>query len=46
MKFDNSFTLMRAKTLSYFVEVLEPLGEDEEVEFKQEENVDDFTGFH
>lgn len=43
IKFDNSFSLFSSKSLSYWVEVLEPLGDDEEVAFQ--ETAHDFTVF-
>ena len=43
VKFDNSFSLFSSKSLDYWVEVLEPLGDDEEVAFQ--ETAHDFTVF-
>ena len=37
VKFDNSYSMLRSKSLSYWVEVLEPLSEEEEVAFREPE---------
>ncbi|XP_072027032.1 SEC14-like protein 2 [Amphiura filiformis] len=37
VKFDNSYSILRSKSLSYWVEVLEPLLDDEDVAFREPE---------
>ena len=37
VKFDNSYSMLRSKSLSYWVEVLEPLSEEEEIAFREPE---------